>query len=224
MGVLAAVLAHAGDIALDVAGIMRGIDEGRCEQAHDAVGFRDQLFLHRVHGLFRPRARRRAGDDRPGLGQGVDAALRITVATERRAVVVIGAAVPGAIPAACLQGIGETVTVLAVTGEARPIVAAFAQRQEVAENLIQEKPEPDALAAPFPSDAVHTVVPVARAHQRQAVFTAGERAVEGAATVLVEVGGFRTGFRAADRPRPRRVPAAARAETAHIPRGYRHRR
>jgi hypothetical protein len=41
--------------------------------------------------------------------------------------------------------------------------------RETAQHRVQEEPEPDALALAFDADAVHAVVPVAGAHQRQAV-------------------------------------------------------
>jgi hypothetical protein len=51
---------------------------------------------------------------------------------------------------------------------------------------VQEEAEPGALAAPLAADAVHAVVPVAGADQRQAVGAAGQPAVDGAQAVLEE--------------------------------------
>ena len=53
---------------------------------------------------------------------------------------------------------------------------------------MEEEAEPDALAAALAPDPVHAVVPVARAHQRQAVRALGQRAVERAAAMLVQAG------------------------------------
>ena len=68
------------------------------------------------------------------------------------------------------------------------IRAPLAERDEVAEDGVEEEAQPHALAAPFPSDAVHAVVPVAGAHERQPVRAPRERAVERATAVRVDVG------------------------------------
>ena len=56
MGVLAAVLAHSGNVALDVARILGGVFERRGEQADDPLGLGDEMLLHRVHRLRRARS------------------------------------------------------------------------------------------------------------------------------------------------------------------------
>ena len=53
---------------------------------------------------------------------------------------------------------------------------------------MQEPAEPHALAAAVLADAVHAVVPVAGADQRQAMLAHLERALEAAAAVLEESG------------------------------------
>ena len=51
---------------------------------------------------------------------------------------------------------------------------------------MQEEAEPGALAASLPSDAVHAVVPVAAADERQAVGAGGQALVDRAQAVLEE--------------------------------------
>jgi hypothetical protein len=51
MGVLAAVLAHAGDVALDVAGLQIGFVEGRVEQLDDLLVAPHQALVDRRHRL-----------------------------------------------------------------------------------------------------------------------------------------------------------------------------
>src|SRR3546814_3576607 len=53
VGVLAAVLAHAGHVAADVAGILRGLVERRVQQLHQAGVAPHQVLVERVHRLPR---------------------------------------------------------------------------------------------------------------------------------------------------------------------------
>jgi hypothetical protein len=53
VGVLAAVLAHAGDVALDVAGLQRGLVEGRVQELDQAGVAAHQMGVQRIHGLTR---------------------------------------------------------------------------------------------------------------------------------------------------------------------------
>src|SRR5207244_10648268 len=110
------------------------------------------------------RGRRHAGEDRPGLRERVDAALVARRRAERRAVVVVGAPVPCAVPAGLLERRGERRAVRTVALRAVTVRPALRERDEAAEHVVEEEAEPDALAAALPPDAVHAVVPVPRAH------------------------------------------------------------
>ena len=98
--VLAAILAHAGDVALDVAGIESRFVERRIEKL-------DRAERRGGPGGGRaapwPDACRfgspGAGENRPALRDGIDLAFRIGRRAERRAVVEVGAAIPLAVPA-----------------------------------------------------------------------------------------------------------------------------
>src|SRR5688572_31080770 len=68
VGVLAAVLADAGRVALDVARIEPGEVEGRGEEKREAVIGADEVRLHRGHGALGARRVGGAGEDGPGLG------------------------------------------------------------------------------------------------------------------------------------------------------------
>src|SRR5207237_3905172 len=57
---------------------------------------------------------------------------------------------------------------------------------ELRQHGAQEEPEPNALAPAVGPDEVHAVVPVARAHQRQAMRAEGESPLDGAHTMLVK--------------------------------------
>src|SRR5207245_3459274 len=158
--VLAAILAHAGHVALDVARVVRGAVEGRREQADEPRALVHQLALDGVDRLRGALGRRHAGEDRPGLRERVDPALVARRRAERRAVVVVGAPVPRAVPAGLLERRRERRTVLAVAPRTRAVPAALAERDEAAEHVVEEEAEPDALAAALPPDAVHAVVPI----------------------------------------------------------------
>src|SRR6185312_12573420 len=98
MGVLAAILAYAGRIALDVTRILLRLREGRGEQLYDFQVVVDQQLDGLLH--CRARARRIAvsRQDAPGLRDGIDPALFGTVRAERRAVVETAATIPLAVP------------------------------------------------------------------------------------------------------------------------------
>ena len=79
---------------------------------------------------------------------------------------------------------------MAAFGGEGGVAAAVGQRGEVGEDTEEEEAEPDAFAAAFVANAVHAVVPVAAAHEGQAVGAGGERAADGADAMLVERGGI----------------------------------
>ena len=57
---------------------------------------------------------------------------------------------------------------------------AVAERRELVQHDDEEPAEPHALAAALVADAIHAVVPVARADERQAVRAVLQRAIDGA--------------------------------------------
>src|SRR5207253_939546 len=148
-----------------------------------------------VDGAGGTLAWRGPGDHRPGLRQQVDPTLVVRRRAERRSVVIVGTPIPLAVPASRLERRLDVGAVGPVPPRPLAIPALFAERNELAGDEEEEETEPDALALPFPADAVHPVVPVARAHKRQAVRPARERAVECATAVRVHVGGLARGLR-----------------------------
>ncbi len=99
MGVLAAILAHAGDVAFDVTGIECRLVERRIEELDEPGIAADQPAVEVLHGLIHSPVRAGTGKDRPALRDGIDLALRIDRRSERRAVIEVRAAIPFAIPA-----------------------------------------------------------------------------------------------------------------------------
>src|SRR6266404_6100693 len=109
MCVLAAILADTGRITLDVTGIEGGLVKWRGEQQRQLIATVHQLA---VEGRHRPGCARRiagARDGRPGLGNRINAAFLARRGAERRAVIVVTAAIPVAVPALAIEGPCERV-------------------------------------------------------------------------------------------------------------------
>ena len=109
VGVLAAVFANAGRVALDVARFERGLVEWWREQERQSVAAVHELAVEGRHRLDRARRIAGARDGRPGLRDGVDTAFLARCGTERRAVVVIASAIPVAVPAFAIDRTAERV-------------------------------------------------------------------------------------------------------------------
>src|SRR5260221_10614466 len=106
MSVLPAVFPDAGDVSLDIAGIFPAEVEGRGEQEAELDVAAEEMGADGVHRPVGARGRSGARQDGPGLGDGVDAAFFIEGRTEGRAVVVVAATIPVAVPRE-LQAVGE---------------------------------------------------------------------------------------------------------------------
>jgi hypothetical protein len=70
-----------------------------------------------------------------------------------------------------------------VVGELR-LPASLAETREASDHRDREPAEPDALPHPGRADAVHPVVPIAGAHERQVVRAAGDATLECPLAVL----------------------------------------
>ena len=143
------------------------------------------MGAHGVHGALGEAHGDRAGEHRPGLGDRVDPALVVLGRAQRRAVVVVAAPVPLAVPG-LLEHAREAAGLAAVALGPGRVAAGLAERRELAQDAVEEEAQPGALAAPFPSHAVHAVVPVPAAHERKAVGAGGQALVDGAQAVLEE--------------------------------------
>ena len=186
--VLTAVLADARRIALHVARIPRGADEGRGEQQDDRLLPVHQIFFDRVHGARGAVRVGRPGEDGPRLRDRVDTALRVLGRAQRSAVVEVRPPIPVAVPAGGLQRPPERIPVRAPHARTLSFAAGFGDRRPLGEGRVQEPAEPDALAPALGADSIHPIVPVAGADQRQAVAADREAPVERACAVLEERG------------------------------------
>ena len=150
MGVLAAVLADARHVALDVAGLQGALVERRVEELDQLVVAAHQTLLDRVHRRSGPRRVRDAGDHRPGLRDRVDLAFVVLGRAEGRAVVEVRPAVPGAVPGVRLQGRPQRLGPLPAPGSHR---AASPRRSASVANAFSTvtKNQPFQTLSPLPS-------------------------------------------------------------------------
>ena len=98
MGILAAVLAHAGHVAFDIAGFKIGFVEGRVEQLDQLRIAPHQVFVYRRHRLAGAHGIAAAGNDRPALADRIDLAFVIVGRAQGGAVIEIGPPIPVAVP------------------------------------------------------------------------------------------------------------------------------
>ncbi len=170
MGILAAVLADARRIALDVAWFERRVGvEGRREEQRNALVPLEELVFRRGERGRHLAGFPGSGQHRPGLRDRIDPARRAPGRAERRTVVEIGAAVPGAVPTVVGERTAQRRHVSTPAFGEIASSARLGERCERLERRMEEPAEPHALAASAGTDEVHAVVPVARAHERQAM-------------------------------------------------------
>src|SRR5436190_6608644 len=195
VSVLPAVFPDTGRIALDVARIERRAVEGWRKQQGETGIAPDELALYGGHGTPGTGRLGRPGDHAPGLWDGVDAALRAARRSERRSVVIVASPVPVAVPRLLLERCSQRCRVGQPPCRALILLTCSCQRRESHECCLQEPSEPDAFAPAPLAHAVHAVVPVAGADQRQTVFSDLQALVERSRAVLEEGGGVIRDYR-----------------------------
>ena len=183
--VLPAVLADARHVALDVAGLQRSAIERWREQQDHLIRIADQTILDRRHRLAGPLRIAGAGDHRPRLGDRIDLALVVLRRAERSAIIEVRPTVPAAVPGVLLQCSPQRLGSLPAPGRPRGVAALLGQAGELAQGRQHEPAVPDALALALGADLVHAVVPVAGAHQRQAVRPELQAVLQRSHAVLV---------------------------------------
>src|SRR5450759_3208030 len=104
MGVLAAVLADAGRVALDVPGVERCVIEWRSEDQRQSLIATDELRVHLRHRHRGATSLRGTGEHAPRLRDRINPALGARASAKRRAIVEKGPQVPVAVPAVPLKG------------------------------------------------------------------------------------------------------------------------
>src|ERR1700735_95094 len=97
---------------------------------------------------------------------------------------------PISIPGLLLEGRLQMVGMRPPSHGALRLTPRVGKAGEGPERHMQKPAEPHALALPAFADAVHAVVPVARAHQRQPMSAEAETGVEAASAMLEECRGL----------------------------------
>ena len=189
MGVLAAILAHARDVAFDVARVQRGLVERRIEQLDQAGVAADEALVHRLHGLARRVRIAGTADDRPALRQRIDLAFGVGCGAEWLAVVEIGAAIPLAVPGMLLDVLLQ-LPAWARQSSAKADRRAGAPSRRIGSAHRRGRTPARHFRPALLADQVHAVIPVAAAHQRQAMVTELQSVFDGPDTMFVEGGGF----------------------------------
>ena len=211
--VLAAVLAHARDVALDVAGIeRRARSNGGVSSRITRPSRRTRWArtgVHRPLGAARAGPRRRAPPRTARSSRcGTPRSAPSRAACRRRSRRGDTSRRPRPARCACAMRLAS----LAVRAARSPSPRASATRGEVPQHLRQEPAEPHALAAALEADAVHAVVPVAVPMSGRPCGPERERCVDRADAVLVEGVRLRGDRGLAVAPRARRPRAAGLEE------------
>ncbi len=138
------------------------------------------------HRPRRMRVIRRTGDHAPRLRDGVDLALDTLARTERRAVVVIAAPVPLTVPACAFERASQGRCERQPARRALIVCTPACIRNECVDRRDEKPRKPRAFAATFFADAVHAVVPVAGADERQPACTQRQTDVDRTRAVFVQ--------------------------------------
>src|SRR5258705_4128439 len=170
MRVLTTVFTYARHVALDVANIQLAFVEWWREKDDQAVAPAYQIFFNRGHCALRSITFSRTGNHRPRLHNRVDATFIVLHGAKRSTVIKISAAIPVTVPTFFCQRLFQLLEMLAIAIAAWRFVPLIAQGRKRLKRGVEKPADPNALALAQFSHAVHAIVPVAAAHQWQAVF------------------------------------------------------
>jgi len=168
MRVLSAVFADAGHVSLYVSRTGLCVIEWGRQQKDQAVFARDQPFVDRRQGLPSAIWISKAGDDGPALGNGVDTAFCVLRRAQRTAVVEVRSPIPFPVPC-CFECVLEPCRVSAICKGLLGLAARLRQLGKGTEKRSQEPAKPDAFTPSLRAHLVHSVIPVTRADERQAM-------------------------------------------------------
>src|SRR5450759_2702207 len=157
MRILRSVLAHARQITLNVAGIVRRLVERRREQQDQPRILAYQILVQRLHrdtGSVRVPS---TGDDAPTLGDRVDLAFVARARPERRAVVEVRPGIPLSIPGRALDRFGVAVGSCQHFIAGPRVATLLRVNGELAQCRDQEPCEPYALSFSLDSHSVHSL-------------------------------------------------------------------
>ena len=188
MRVLTTIFTDARHIALDIARVAPRLVKRRREKQRQLLVWPHQVLKYGLHCL--PPAYRVAcpRKHRPRLRNRIDATFPVPRRPKRRAVVIECTQIPASIPGVLLQRQRQLRSPLPIRRRLLPIAAPHADACKARQRTVQKPAQPDTLPASFPAHAVHPVIPVAAAHQRQAVRTARCPTLNRTSAMLKEAG------------------------------------
>ena len=169
MAVLPPIFADPRRIGLDITGIARRCVKGGMQQANNVILRTHQFFKGTVESLPCPKRITAAGDHRPRLGEGIDAAFIVGLRAPVSTLIINRPDIPLAIPTMAINGIGQH------PGARKPnfgkvfAVPLASKFSEITDGGRHKPAQPDALALARAAHPVHPVIPVAVADQWQTV-------------------------------------------------------
>src|SRR5207237_146165 len=160
--------------------------EGRREEENQFFRLLYQILVDRCQRLVGMFRRGAAREHRPGLCERIDAALIVLSGTQRCAIIEIGPAIPLAVPGTLLHGPPQVPALVPIVSGTLCLAASLRERGEVRQESEQEPAVPNALALSAAAHAIHAIVPVAGAHERQSVRSEAATMLQGAHAVLIQ--------------------------------------
>src|SRR5437763_6694232 len=149
MRILAAILANARRITLDLAGVAIRVIERRGEQQDQLLAAPDEILLDGGQRPRRPDWLGGARDHSPRLRDRINATFRIDGGPQGSPVVEIGATIPVSVPSVLVEGGPEGAHVISPRAGARVLATGVGHLRELPERRMEKPPEPDAFPPPF---------------------------------------------------------------------------
>src|ERR1700686_1154638 len=132
----------------------------------------------------------RAAEDRPALRHGVDLTFRIDLRAERISAIEVGTPIPLAVPPVLFDAFLEFPCLSQATIRKAYIVVPARQFGEPRQHVVKEESQPDAFASAFYSYQIHSVIPIAASHKRQAMHAEFQSVFDGANAMFVQRAGL----------------------------------
>src|SRR5947209_5077599 len=124
----------------------------------------------------------------PGLRQRINAAFVVLSGAQGRSIIEIRPAIPLAIPPMLLHGAPQALRLVAIVSGTFCFAARLRESGEVRQDRQQKPTVPNALALSGTTHAIHAVIPIAGAHERQSMRSEAESVLQCPHAVLIQAG------------------------------------
>lgn len=158
MSILPPVFTNAGQVAFNIAGVVRGFVEGWGKQQNKTLIPFDQPLHDGSHRLSGPLPGGGLRQHGPRLGNGVNLAFPVLARTERCPIIVVGPPVPASIPGLGFQSVAQFDGPLAIRGGWLQALKALAELGKILQGSVEKPTQPDTFAFPLaahPIDSCH---------------------------------------------------------------------